>query len=131
MSECIGTPVSITPIHTPVHTNASPWEGMPRMDYRPPAQIDRDFRQIVIPPPYGWSYMATMQSVDRHTVILYSPHGHHLPVTVDVTQENDIKITYPPECRAMNADVLMAIGGFLSTYAHKQALWAWHGIEPK
>jgi hypothetical protein len=132
MSDCIGTPVSITPIHTPVHTNESAWEGMPLISYRPPAEIDRDLRPIGnVFPPLNWNYSATMQSVDHHTVHLMSPYGHHLPVMIDVSRENDIKITYPPECRAMNGELLMAIGGFLSTYAHKQAMWAWHGIEPK
>lgn len=131
MSECIGTPVSITPVHIPAQTNGSPWEGMPLIDYRPPIQVDRDYRPITLLPPLNWHYHATMQSVDRHTVHLMSPYGHRIPVAIDVSQENNIQITYPPECRAMNADLLMALGGFLSTYAHKQAMWAWHGIEPK
>lgn len=130
MSDCIGTPVSITPIHTPVHNNGSPWEGMPLIDYRPPIQVDRDFRHIIVPAPAGWNYLVTMQSVDHHTLHMYGPHGHAIPVEIDTSRENDIRITAADKS-IFQGDLGSAMSSFFSTYGYRQALWAWHGIEPK
>jgi hypothetical protein len=129
MSDCIGTPVSITPIHTPVHSNGSPWEGMPLVSYRPPIEVEKDLREIIVPPPQGWIYNVTVQSVDHHTLHMYGPHGHRIPVTID-TSRGDIQIL-SQDRRIFEGDNALAMSSFFATYGHKQAMWAWHGIEPK